>query len=62
MKRVLFDIDIDLAHILLRDPVSGGVLSAVKAAPYFQSFSRGSAGDELDEGFIVAQRFTMPVR
>lgn len=38
---------IDLAHLLLRDLAPGGVLSAVKAAPRFQSFSRGGVGDGL---------------
>src|SRR5487761_1242612 len=53
---------IDALHFFLGDFAAGGILAAVQSAGYFQSFRRRRLGNEMDDGFVIAQGFATPIR
>ena len=55
-------LDVELAHFLIRDLAACGILSAVESARDLQAFGGGGVGDQVDDGFVVAQRLATPIR
>lgn len=52
----------EIFHLLIGDFAPSRILSAIQPAGDSQSLCRGRPGNEVDDGFIVTQGFSSPVR
>ena len=57
----LVGLQIDAGHLFGRDFSAERIFAAVQAASYSQPLGGRGAGDQPDDRFIVAQRFSAPV-
>ena len=55
-------LDIDLLHLFVCNFASGRVFPSIQPAAHLQPFRSGRIGDEFDDRFVIAQRFTTPIR
>jgi hypothetical protein len=46
----------DALHFFLGDLAAGWIFAAVQSACHFRSFRSGRLGNEIDDGFLIAQR------
>src|SRR5260370_31716026 len=60
MKRIR--LKIDTLHVCLRDFPAGGILTPIQSAGHFQSFRSRRLGNEIDDGFVVPQSLSPPIR
>ena len=54
--------EIDLFHFGSRDLSAGRIFAAIQAAGDRQAFGRRRLGNEVDDGFVIPQRFAAPIR
>ena len=59
MKLVGFEVN--ALHLVIADGASGWVFAPIQSAGDFQSLCRGRRGDQMDDGFVVAQWLAWPV-
>ena len=59
MKLVGFEVN--ALHFFITHGASCWVFASIQSAGDLQAFCRGRRGDEIDDGFVVLQRFSAPV-
>jgi hypothetical protein len=60
MEAVAFQVD--TLHLLVGDSPPGGVFSAVQTTDDLQALRGRRPSDQVDDGFVVAQRLASPIR
>src|SRR6266851_4751338 len=58
----LIRLKIDTLHVFLRDFPARGILAAIQSAGHFQSFRGRRLRNEMDDGFVVTQWLSPPIR
>ena len=53
---------IDALHFFLGDFAAGWIFAVVQSACHFQPFCRRRLGNEMDDGFVIAEGFATPIR
>ena len=54
-------VDLEGTHLLHRDLASDRVASAIEPCPHDEPATRGRVADEINDGFVAAQRSSSPV-
>ena len=52
---------IDTLHLFIANRAAGWIFPAIQSARHLQSLRRGRPGDEIDDRFVIPQRFTAPI-
>jgi len=52
---------IDALHLFIVNLASGWIFPAIQSTRHFQSLRRGRPGDEIDDRFVIPQRFSTPI-
>src|SRR6266849_5995878 len=60
MEAVAFQVD--AVHLIVGDSPAGGVFSAVQTTDNLKALGGRRPSDQVDDGFIVAQRLASPIR
>ena len=54
-------VKIDRLHVVFGDGAAGGIAAAIQSAGDRQAFRGRRLRNEVDHGFVVAQRFAPPI-
>ena len=57
----LVALQVHALHLRIADRAACGIFSPVQSAGHFQSLGRGRCCDQIDDRFVVAQRFPTPI-